>query len=621
MSSKRNNSDSEDEEESIRQRIAASEKERIKRGEERALRKKDRRNRVEKIIYQDPVLTANDKLELQKESILEELERREKILESKMEAMEEKIIGNSQVKNKEMEDNIVNNFINKLAIEHYNKLDEKLKKLSITLNSKIDGLANKNQKIENSETKTIKSMFVAIQNQMKILQENVNKQEEKRDKEKKDEELDEGKYDQLQDQINDLTLLLSTKDNEADVKVDNLEEKIKNMKNENINEMYLEMDRKIDLKLKQDNRLNEIFNKISQMEDIHNNDNIDNILENVIEQINFNNDDKIKKMYSELRFRINNVENMDHEQPNERERGLIDLEKRLVDIEMYKKRLEQEDEKRKKRIERQRLKDEKRDKKFSRLKNKILNKHKLGKDEDGSEEEELKELVIEQVIVPITFIVHPYIELLEYIKKKGSPKILEVCDSKGIEVLNRDLNRKYERYRGKALKGMLLVKNKLKNIKSKNAYGIKRGTIELDSKEGERVKIFKRYNGLIKDRFIYDCKIYFTYYHNFNFTFENTFTNELLTLYYDSNVNPKMVVVSFKTKYGNKLKKYNKKINIGTPLIMDIKNYEDNNGEHLDISFLGFNVKFEHMLRIINIESNCYFEVELEFNDDELFDI
>jgi len=207
MSKSKNNGDDDDiDEESLRQRIEASERDRIKRNEIRAQRKKDRKSRVEKIIDRPLALTGDDKLEIHKKNILAELEKREKILESKMKSMEKKIVGNNELKNKEMEDKIVNNFINKLAVDHYNKLDEKLKKLATTLNNKIDGLANKNQNIETTETKKIKTMFLAVQNQMKSFEEILNRQEQSKELELKEQrellQKNEGKaYEQLQDQI------------------------------------------------------------------------------------------------------------------------------------------------------------------------------------------------------------------------------------------------------------------------------------------------------------------------------------------------------------------------------------------------------------------------------------
>ena len=124
------------EEQSLRARMDAAEKDRQKRQKERNQRKKDRRNRVEKIMNRPIPLTEDQKLEQQKDKILEELERREKILEEKMKAMGNKITEDSAIKTQELEDNLVNSFIKKIAMDNYNKLEDQLKQLSTSLNTK-----------------------------------------------------------------------------------------------------------------------------------------------------------------------------------------------------------------------------------------------------------------------------------------------------------------------------------------------------------------------------------------------------------------------------------------------------------------------------------------------------
>ena len=81
--------DDEIDEESLRERMEASEKQRGERHKLRQQSKKNRRHRVEKIIHGDnpaPV-TQQDKLESYKKKIFEELEKREKLLDEKMKIM------------------------------------------------------------------------------------------------------------------------------------------------------------------------------------------------------------------------------------------------------------------------------------------------------------------------------------------------------------------------------------------------------------------------------------------------------------------------------------------------------------------------------------------------------
>lgn len=614
-------------EESLRERMEASEKLRGERRKVREQSKKDRRRRVEKIIHGDnpAPLTQKDQLDLYKKNILEELEKREKLLEDKMKKMENKIMDENVVKNQEVEDKIVNNFINKLAIEQYNTWDDKFKKLSTSLNSKLAGLANRNKDDENQETKKIKSMFVKIQTQMKDMEKNLNK---KRDISKEDDK----QYDQLQDQINDMAVLLSQKEKENhNIEVPDLEQRINDIVSENVGDLYLELDKKIDSKLNQENRINEVLERISNMENVSkekDNSNIDEMFENVIKQIQNNNDSKMEKMYIELRKRINNVEMIDDTKFNDKEDALSDLEKRLHEIENYKKKVEKNEERRNQQLEKQKKKNIKKNKKkkFSKLKNKILKKHNLtviqeysDDSSDDDEEEEIKKpeqlLEIEEV--------HPYIELLTIIKKK-LPKILNVSNSKEIDNLYTTMNKKYERYRGKPMKKMNLVKNKIKVIekkKDKKGYGVKRGIIKLDDREGERITIFKRYSGNIKDRFASYIKIYFQYFHNFNFSFKNIETKESFSFYYDDHIKPKMIVFNYKSRYGNELKKFQRQLKIGDDLRLTLENFEDNNGEHFIINFLNYKMEFPHMLRIMDIDSNCCFDVELECDDEQLFDI
>ena len=154
------------------------------------------------------------------------------------------------------------------------------------------------------------------------------------------------------------------------------------------------------------------------------------------------------------------------------------------------------------------------------------------------------------------------------------------------------------------------------------AYGVKRGVIYLDDKELMRTKIFKKYGCEIKEKFLKKCKIYLKYMHNFNFTFKDVEKNERLVIYYDESVKPNMLIVEYKNKYGTQLKKIRKTLSIGDEIEIKIKSYEDKKGEHLKIDLLGYSIEFNHLIRVMNIQCNSFFEIEvLEFDDDILFDI
>jgi len=263
--------------------------------------------------------------------------------------------------------------------------------------------------------------------------------------------------------------------------------------------------------------------------------------------------------------------------------------------------------------------EKKKTRKFSKLKNKIHKKHNLTVVEiSDSEEDEIKE---KSSIIQVELI-HPYIKLLDEVKLILPRVTLNVYDDKNIEILYKKMSKKYERSRIKSLRKMNLLKNKLKVMyEPKKGYGIKKGIILLDDKEGEKVTVFKRYSAEIKNRFACLIKIYFQFYHDFNFTFSNKETKESFSFYYYDDIKPKMIVFSYKSKYGNKIEKYRIQLNIGEFLNLTLRNYEDNNGEHFCINFLNYSINFSHMLRIMDIESNCCFDVELECNDEILFDI
>lgn len=620
-------SDSDDiDEVSLRERMDASEKNRIERRKEREQRKKDRRHRVERLIGHDnPKFVQNDKIEEYKNEIFEELSKREKLLEEKIRQMGNKITDKNDKQQQELENKIVNDFINKLAIENYNKLEEKIKHSTNALNNRINDIVIKNNESENNETKRLKKMFISLQNKMQNMEEDLGK--------KKDISTEEEiQYEELQKQIHDITTLIGNKESNNIITPD-LEEKINQMMMNNVDSMYDKLNREIEMKMnkeKQDERINEILKKISEMENVKddnvNDDNNELIITNLVEQITKNNDIKMKKMYMEIIRRINKINTInDDDKINTKETIVIDLERRLNDIENYKKKLERENEKKLKQINKQKRKSEKEKKskkRFSKLKNKILKKHNLSVlDNDESSSEDEIEVKTEKVIVKKKDEKHPYMELFDKIKTRLPSKTLTVSSEKDIENLFRELGKKYERHRGKTIKEMTLLRNKLTREKINAEYSKKRGIIVLDDRENEIIKIFKRYNVVIKERFAKEVNIYFTYYHDFNFTFENTLTKETLSLYYDDNTKPNMVIFSYKTKYKNYIKKYRKTFKIGEFIKLNIKTFENKMGEHLDIKFLDYEINFNHMLRIMNIESNCFFEIELQYDDEELFDI
>ena len=213
-------------------------------------------------------------------------------------------------------------------------------------------------------------------------------------------------------------------------------------------------------------------------------------------------------------------------------------------------------------------------------------------------------------------------ELISKLEKKVPKNMLKVYNLQDLNRIYSDMSKKFERERKNSIRKLLLIKNKMKILKSsKKAYGVKRGVIILDDKENEIVKIYKKYNCKINDRFISVAKIYMKYMHDFNFTFKNTLTDDSLTIYYNHNDLPRMIITSYKNKNHQIVKKYRKVLNIGEKLEFLIKISEDNKGEHLNLNFFNFSEDFNHMLRIMDIESNCFFEIECDFNDEDLFDI
>jgi hypothetical protein len=615
-------------EKSLRERMNAAEDERQKRQKERQQRKKQRRERVEKMVYQDrPVpLSQDEKLDLHNKKILEELERREKILEEKMKRMETKMESFNEEKNKELEDKLINNFIKKIALENYNKLDNKLKILATSLNTQIEEISSKNKDNDIDETLKMKSMFNNMQTKLKDMENELNSKKDMM-------EEDDIQYEQMQRQINDITLLLARKDTlnkDNEIILTDLEKKIGKLVNENVDELYSKLDKKIDKKLTQENRINEIMERILKIEDISEKfqekptqDNIDEIMESAIEQLKHNSDIRMEKMYVELRKRINKLENVDDDNVNIKESMIKDMERRLYEMEVYKKRKDQDERKKLRRLEKQRKKDEKRS--FMKKKNRILQKHNLITNNDEPIIEEVKEVIAvkeeeKELKKPE---IHPYMELLNKLKLKLPRKTLSVYNQKEIDNLYKELGTKNQKYRNKVRKVMILKKNQLKNkYGAKKAFGVSRGTIILDDKELERVSIYKKYGCEIKERFMKRAKIYLKYMHNFTLSLLNKETQEKLCIYYDESVKPKMVIIEYKNKSGIKLEKCRRTLKIGEDLIFDFHSFEDNIGEHLNINFDKFNLKFNRMMRVTSLESNCHFEIVVEeFDDDELFDI
>ena len=113
--------DSLEEERLVRERIEASEKDRQKRRKEREKSKRDRRKRVEKIIDRPLPVSQDDKLKISERKIFEELEKRERLLDEKMESIQRRIVDDDKIQEqiKEVEDKLLNNFVKKLAEEQY----------------------------------------------------------------------------------------------------------------------------------------------------------------------------------------------------------------------------------------------------------------------------------------------------------------------------------------------------------------------------------------------------------------------------------------------------------------------------------------------------------------------
>ena len=627
------------EEQSLRERMDNAEKERIKRQEERQRRKKDRRSRVEKIMDRPLPISREEQFRNYKKEVFEELEKREKILENKMKMIEDKLTSNNDQKNKELEDNLVNNFIKKITLENYTKIDDKLKLLTTSLSEKIENLSKNKNTEEIEENKTIKSMMVGMQNKLKDMEKDL--------KNKKDIEEDEGtdsegeQYDLLQKQINNITLLLA-KNEKTNTELDivDLETKIGKIVNENVDKMYTKLDKKIEMKMSQDDRMSDIMGKIVELENVSmqiknetkeevekNKNNFDLVIGTVIDQIKNNNDKKMERMYIDLRKKINKIENIGDDKVNIKEAMIKDMERRLFEIETYKKKVEKSERKKKDRLMKNELKKEKKKKKYDNKKNWILKKHNLISDDVEVEEpkkmskkisltKEIKQEDLENV--------HPYVVLYNKLKSRIPNKWLSVFNDKEITNYHKELASKYEKDRNGAFKKMKLQQNKLRNKYSmKKAYGSSRGVIILDNREGDRVKIYKKYGCQIKERFLNRAKIFMQYMHNFNFCFKNEENGDVLNIYYDDTVKPYMIYVEYKSKNrGTILYKYKKRMIIGEKIEIKINTYEDSKGEHFRVRFLKFDKEFDKMVRIMNINSNVYFEIYVEeFEDDTLFDI
>ena len=623
-------------EQSLRERMDAAEEERQKRQDERQKRKKDRRKRVEQMIYQDkPIpLTEKEKFDIHTKKIFEELERREKNLEEKMKQMEETMTTENDKKNQELEDKIVNNFIKKLTMDNYIKLDEKIKNLTSSFNEKIEKVVLTKKNEESNDNQKIKSLVTKMQNKLHNMEEYIQEKEEIN-------EEDELQYEQLQKQINDITLLLSKRDTEKnEISFNDFELKVNQLINENVDAIQKKLDKKIDEKLNQENRFHDIINRIQKIENITENkddkQNIDNILENVIEQLKDNNDARMEKMYTELRKRINKIENIDDNNVKVKDDILNDMERRIYEIEVYKKRIDKQEERRKKKVEKDLERKNRKKKKFSEKKNKILQKHNLSIIEENSiHDEEIKKEPENKKYQMLPRLnqddeeenknnmnLNSYINLLNLIKKKQK-KLLIVTSEKELESLYREFSNKYEKFRITPMKKMLLTKNELeKKQGASKAYGVKRGIIYLDDKKNIQTKVFKKYGCEIKERFIKECVIVLKYMHNFNFTFTDIEKNNRLVIYYDESVKPNMLIIEYKSKQETIVKKIRKVLNIGEELEIILNIYENKLGEHLELELCNHKLDLNHLLRIMKIQCNCYFEIEIkEFDDDILFDI
>ena len=641
--------DDEMDEQSLRERMDAAEEERQKRQRERQQRKKERRSRVEKIMERPLPLTKEEKFEQYKNKIFEELEKREKILEERMKSLENKLMDNNDQKNKDLENKLVNNFIKRITLENYNKLENKLKSLTNSFNSKIDEMT-KDQK-NNKNNEKINSMLLSMQDKLKYLEEKERERIETEDDEEEETvDDDDDQYELLQKQINDITLLIAKKDTNVEIK--DLEKTIGDIVNDNVDKLdkklydeldkklyskldkklYDELDKKIDMKLKQENQMTEIMNRIAELENVTNKEDIDidQLLGNVLDQIKNNNDKKMEKMYIELRKRIHRAERTDDDNVKVKESIIKDMERRLYEIEIYKKRIEKQELKKQKKLEKKHNKL----KKFNNKRKLILQKHNLlsieeekeleedNKIEKNKEEEERqKKIMIGEGDKEVEEL-HPYIELMNKLRTRLPRKTLGVASSKEINNIYKELSKKHERERGISTKKMKRKKIELKNKYSmKKAYGVQRGIINLDDKEGKKVKIYKKYGCVIKDRFLKSTSIHMKYMHNFFFDFLNTDTNEKMSLYYND-TKPHLIYVEHKDNFKQKIKKIRRRLKIGEKINIKIKTYQDFHGEHLNISFLTYDIKFDEILRITQINSNIFYEIDVEeFDDMELFDI
>lgn len=618
------------EEQSLRERMDAAEKDRVKRQEERKQRKKDRRNRVEKMF--DRPISKEEKLEKYKKEVLDELEKREKLFEERILQMENKLTSATTQQNKELEDNLVNNFIRRITFENYSKLDDRLNTLTTSLTERIEDLSKKKNRTEAEDSKKIKSMMVGMQNKIKEMEEDL---KNKKDIEEEEEtESEDGQYELLQSQLNDITLLLAKKDKaNAEIDVIDLETKIGRIVNDKIDE-------KIDMKLSQDNRMNDMMEKIADLENISTNikkeikdgekdkSKFDLILGNVIDQLKDNNDKKMERMYKELKKKINRIEKIDDDKVSIKETMIKDMERRLYEIEVYKKKIERNEDRRKSKAEKEILKKERRKRKYDNKKNWILKKHNLLSDDiklDNINKNNGKISLTKKITdEDIKIDGNPYMKLYNTLKSRIPSKWLTPFNDKQTTNLYKELASRYERNRNGAFKKMKLKKNELTNKYSmKKAYGAKRGVVILDNREGERVKIYKKYGCEIKERFLNKATIYMQYMHNFSFCLKNKENGDVLNIYYNETEKPSMVYIEYKSKTrGKKLYKYKKKMVIGEKIEIKINSYEDSRGEHLRVRFGGFDIEVDNMIRIMSISGNIYFEIYVEeFDDDALFDI
>ena len=619
--------DSVEEERLVRERIEASEKDRQKRRKEREQSKKDRRRRVEKIIDRPLPVSQDDKLKISEKKIFDELEKREKLLDEKLESLEKRIVEDDKIQEqiKEVEEKLVNDFIKKLAEEQYQKIDKKLKELTSKMNNRIDDIAkDKTHNVEH-ETKVLKEMLLSLQSKINDLEVVA---------------TDNTKYKELKEEMSILTNIV---DNDMNTNIEDIREKLKKMDEQNVkssivDKKFQELENKITKELNQDNRINDIMQKISQLENLKVSTNGDDInfqdmLDDVISKLEDTNDKRMEVMYREMRKRINKLEKSKNNNDGEemQERLLVDLEKRLSIIENFKKKRERDEKKIQKRGSRltrsinkkSKIGGKKKKKDFTSLKNQILQKHNLGivQEEEDDIEIEVEDLPFLDE-VDFESYVDPYLDFYERIKTRGKSGLLRPATLRDIDNLQRELNRKNDRLRNKMCKQMVRYKNEMTREKNKNrAYGRKRGEVIMDEKEYELVKIFKKFECLIKNRFANEIKIYFEYMHDFNFTFENKETKQSLSIYYDSKLKVKCIIVSYKKRFGNALKNFHHKFKIGDIVTMTLGMWEDGNGEHFRVKVMDNVVDFDEMFCIKNIESNCFYEIQVEFNDEELFDI